>query len=70
MFYIDENIPFKTVNVKGLPYDSEVTLIELPIKSKKWFCIGLYKPPEQNEMYFLENISLVLTKLLNWGFQL
>ena len=22
MFYIDENIPFKTVNVKGLPYDS------------------------------------------------
>ena len=43
MFYIDENIPFKTVTVKGLPYDSEVTLIELPIKSKKWFCIGLYK---------------------------
>ena len=31
MFYINENIPCKTVNVEGLPDDCEVTLIELSI---------------------------------------
>ena len=31
MFYINENIPCKAVNVEGLPDDCEVTLIELSI---------------------------------------
>ena len=38
-------------------------LIELSIKSRKWLCIGLYKPPSQNEKYFLDNLSLALTKM-------
>ena len=63
MFYINENIPCKTVNVEGLPDDCEVTLIELSIKSRKWLCIGLYKPPSQNEKYFLDNLSFALTKM-------
>ena len=44
MFYINENIPFKLVNVEGLPIDCEVTLIELFIKSWKWVCVGVYQP--------------------------
>ena len=44
----------KTVNVLGLPDDCEVTLIELFIKSRKWLCIGLYKPLLQNEKFFLQ----------------
>ena len=63
MFYISKSIPCKTVNVEGLPDDCEVTLIELSIKSWKWLCIGLYKPPSQNEKYFLDNLSLALTKM-------
>ena len=63
MFYINENIPCKTVTVEGVPDDCEVTLIELSIKSRKWLCIGLYKPPAQNEKYFLDNLSLALTKM-------
>ena len=63
MFYITENIPFKTVNVDSLPDYYEVILIELSIKSWKWLCIGLYKPPSQNEKYFLDNQSLALTKV-------
>ena len=63
MFYINENIPCKTVNVEGLPNDCVGTLIELSIKSRKWLCIGLYKPPSQNEKYFLDNVSLALTKM-------
>ena len=63
MFYINENIPCKTVNAEGLPNDCEITLIELSIKSRKWLCIGLYKPPSQNEKYFLGNLSLALIKM-------
>ena len=35
MFYINKNIPCKTVNVEDPSDDCEVTLIELPIKSWK-----------------------------------
>ena len=63
MFYIDENIPYKTVNVEGLLNDCEGTLIELSIKSRKWLFTGLYKLPSQNGKYFLDNLSLVLTKM-------
>ena len=65
MFYINvpKNIPCKTVNIEGLPDDCKVTLVELSIKSRKWLCIGLYKPPSQNEKYFLDNLSLALTKM-------
>ena len=41
MFYINENIPCKTVNVEGIPDDYEVTLIQLSIESRKWLCIDL-----------------------------
>ena len=63
IFYINKNIPCKTVNVQGLPNDCEVTLIELSIKSRKWLCFGLYKPPSRNEKYSLDNLSLALTKI-------
>ena len=62
MFYINENISCKTVTVESLPDYCEVTLIKLSIKSRKWLCIGLYKPLSQNEKYFLDNLSLALTK--------
>ena len=63
MFYINENIPCKTVNVEGLPDECEVNLIEFSVNRWKWLCIRLYKPPSQNEKYFLENLSLALTKI-------
>ena len=50
---INENIPSKTVNVEGIEKDYEIIWIEIYIKSCKRLCIGLYKPPSQNENYFL-----------------
>ena len=41
MFYINENIHCKTVNVKGPPNDCAVTLIELYIESQKLLCGAL-----------------------------
>ena len=64
MFYINENTPRKTVNVEALSHDCcKVTLIELLIKSRKCFCIGLYKSPSKSEKYFFENLSFALTKI-------
>ena len=63
MFYISKNIPCKRVNVEGLPDDCEVTLIQLSTQSRKWLCIGLYKPSSQNGKYFLDNLALTLIKM-------
>ena len=38
-------------------------MIEFSIKTRKWLCIGLYKPPSQNDKYFLDNLPLDLNKL-------
>ena len=62
MFYINENILCKTVNVHVLSDDYEVTLVELSIKNWRWLCIGLYKPHSQNKKYFFKITSLGLTK--------
>ena len=37
--------------------------MELSIKSRKWLFTGLYKLPSQNGKYFLDNLSLALTKM-------
>ena len=51
------------VNIEGVSDDCEMILIEFSIKTRKWFCIGLYKPPSQNDKHFLDNLSLILNKL-------
>ena len=43
--------------------DCEIILIEFSIKTRKCLCIGLYKPPSQNDKYFLDNLLLILIKL-------
>ena len=58
----DENIPSKTVNVEGIVKECKIALIDFSIKTRKWLFIGLYKPPSQNENYFLDNLSLII----NW----
>ena len=51
------------VNVEGFLDDCKIILIEFSIKIRKWCCIGLYKPPPQNDKYFPDNLSLILNKL-------
>ena len=37
-------------------------MLESLVKTQKWLCIGLYKSPSQNESYFLEILSKVLSR--------
>ena len=61
--YVNENIPCTMVSVEGVPDDCEIIVIAFFIKTRKWLCTGLYKPPSQNDKYFLDNLSLILHKL-------
>ena len=61
--YINENIPCKMVSVEGAPDDREIILIYFSIKIQKWLCIGLCKPPSQNDKHFHDNLSLIWNKL-------
>ena len=37
-------------------------LFNFTVKNRKWLCIGLHKPPCQNEKYFLDSLA----KTLGW----
>ena len=62
LFYISENIPCKPINDEIIPSDIEMIMFEFLVKTRKWLCIGLYKSPSQNENYFLDILSNVLSK--------
>ena len=51
------------VSFEGVPNDCKLNGIEFSIKTRIWLCIGFYKPPSQNDKYFLDNLSLILNKL-------
>ena len=68
MFYINENIHCKTVNVKGPPNDCAVTLIELYIESQKLLCGALQKSLLQMKSTFLKNTSVALPKM-SFGYE-
>ena len=62
LFYINENIPCKLINDEIIPSDIEMIMFEVLVKTRKWLCIGLCKSPSQNENYFLDILSKVLSK--------
>ena len=59
LFYIHENIPFKLINDEIIPSDIQMTMIDFLVKTRKWLCIGFYKPPSQNENYLVDILSKV-----------
>ena len=63
IFYINEQIPSKVLTLESIPRDIEIILLDLRVKNRKWLRIGLYKPPFQNEKYFLDHLSKTLGQL-------
>ena len=63
IFSINEQTPSKVLTLKSIPRDIEIILLDFRVKHRKWICIGLYKPPSQNEKYFLEHLSKTLGQL-------
>ena len=64
LLYVREDISCKILqNYCNSIDDMELLLLEFSIKATKWLCIGLYRPPNQNEKCFVENLSKLLSKL-------
>ena len=63
IFYINEQIPSKVLTTESIPRDTEIILLDFTVKNRKWLCIGLYKPPSQNEKYFLDHLLKTLGQM-------
>ena len=62
LFCINENIPCKLIINEIIPSDIEIIMFEFLAKTRKWLCIALYKSSSQNENYFLDILSKILSK--------
>ena len=63
MFYVDEQIPSKVLSLESIPMDIELILLEFTVKNQRWLCVGIYRPPSQNEKYFIDHLSKTLGQL-------
>ena len=60
LILINERITFKKLNAITAPGDIQAVPIELNINHSKWLLLPIYKPPCQNEAYFLDKIQKVV----------
>ena len=60
IFYVNEDISGKSINLFDFKEGSEIAIFEFSISNKKWLLLGNYKPPSQNYRYFSNEIKLVL----------
>lgn len=48
IFYVNEDISGKSINLFDFKEGSEIAIFEFSISNKKWLLLGNYKPPSQN----------------------
>ena len=63
MFYVNEQIPSKVLSLESIPMDIKLILLEFTVKNQRWLCVGIYRPPSQNEKYFIDHLSKTLGQL-------
>ena len=56
MFYVDENLLCKSLTTE-IDNLTETIFLEVNVQSSKWLFVGCYKPPSQNEEFFISNLS-------------
>ena len=60
---ISPQIPSKVPSLESIPMDIELILLEFTVKNQRWLCVGIYRPPSQNEKYFIDHLSKTLGQL-------
>ena len=63
VFYVNEQIPRNVLSLGSIPMDIELILLEFTVKNQRWLCVGIYRPPSQNEKYFIDHLSKTLSQL-------
>ena len=59
MFYVNQNLPCKSLKTK-IDHLTETIFLEVNVQSSKGLFLGCYKPPSQNEEFFISNLSKTL----------
>ena len=65
LFYVNENIPCRELTTEQIDTNFGIIFLEITLRTRKWLVIGLYKPPNQKEEYFLKNLGVVLNNYLS-----
>ena len=55
MFYVNEDIPWKSLTTK-IDNLTESTFLEVNVQSSKWLFVSSYKPASENEEFFISNL--------------
>ena len=58
--YVDENITAKELRSLNPANDTETISVEINFKKQKCIIIGIYHPPNQNDIYFLDELGKLL----------
>ena len=56
---MNENIPCRELTNEQIDTNFEIIFLKIIQRTRKWLVIGLYKPPNQKEEYFLKNVFVV-----------
>ena len=59
LVYIKSHLPSKPLSTHNISNDIQVIPFELNLRKEKWMFMCIYKPPKQNNQYFLENLSSI-----------
>ena len=57
MYYVNENIPVRCLDIDSNSNDVETIFLGFSLRKIKCLCVGLYKPPNQNEQYFSDKLN-------------
>ena len=56
LVYNNDGIPSRKLQEHTTPDDIEIVCVEINLKKQKWVIIGIYNPPNMNNMYFLDHL--------------
>ena len=60
LVYVNEQIMSKELTGIAVPHDIQAKFIELNLRKTKWLLVPSYRPPSQNEKYFVEQIGILV----------
>ena len=58
--YVNEQIISKELTGIAVPHDIQAKVIELNLRKAQWLLVPSYRPPSQNEKYFVEHLGLLV----------
>ena len=52
-------MPSRLISINNTANDIQVIMFELNLRKEKWMFMCIYRPPKQNNQYFLDNVSSI-----------